>query len=143
MVDLTDDSDVDIEDVTGDTEKEEETDNDTVVNFTTGTDKDSDSYDESYAARLQAIKDAEYGKATFYEDDSAYYVFMSADIAEKDGYADDNRDTLLSEMKEDEFQGLIDGWVEAMKITLNEKAIKRYSVQEVYDRQEKYYSENS
>ncbi|MBR1723461.1 MAG: hypothetical protein IJ723_00340 [Ruminococcus sp.] len=68
---------------------------------------------------------------------------MTADIADKEGYASDNRDTLVSEMKEDEFQGLIDGWVETMKITVNQKAVKRHSVQEVYDRQEEYYSKNA
>ncbi len=140
--DLTDESDVDLADVTGD-DTAAETDNDNVVNYTTGTDTKSETYDEGYANRLKAIKAATYGEATFYEDDNAYYVIMTADINDKDGYATENRDTLVQEMKSDEFQGLIDGWVKALDIKVNSKAVKRYSVQEVYDRQEEYYSKNS
>lgn len=122
--------------------EEEEHDHDTVVNYTDGTDTESETYDETYANRLKAIKDLEYGKASMYDDENAYYVIISADIADKTDYVTDNRDSLLDEMKGDEFQKLIDGWVDAMDIKVNNQAVKRYSVQEVYDRQEKYYSEN-
>ena len=143
VADLTTDDSIEIEDLTGeDSEETEEVDNDTVVNYTTGIDTESESYSEDYANRLKAFKEAEFGKAGLYEDDSAYYVYMTADITEKEGYTTDNHDTLVEELKSDEFQKLIDGWVEKMSISVNQKAVKRYTVQEVYDRQEKYYSEN-
>ena len=135
--DLSSDTDVSLDDITG---AEAEEDNEIIADYTYSQDKTSDTYDEAYANRLTAVKNAKMGEATFYEDDTAYYVFMSADIADKPEYAKENHAVLISDMKEDEFQGLIDSWVEAMDIKMNSKAVKRYSVQEVYDRQEEYYS---
>lgn len=135
--DLSSDTDVSLDDITG---AEAEEDNEIIADYTYSQDKTSDTYDEAYANRLTAVKNAKMGEATFYEDDTAYYVFMSADIADKPEYAEENHAVLISDMKEDEFQGLIDSWVEAMDIKMNSKAVKRYSVQEVYDRQEEYYS---
>ncbi|MBR1723454.1 MAG: hypothetical protein IJ723_00305, partial [Ruminococcus sp.] len=52
-----------------DTDGTAATDYDTVVNYTTGTDKESDTYDENYANRLISYKNDEYGTASIYEDD--------------------------------------------------------------------------
>ncbi len=134
--DLTSETDVDLGDITQATEE----DNEIIADYTYSINPDSDTYDEAYANRLKAVKEAKLGEATFYEDDTAYYVFMSADIADKPEYKEENHAVLISDMKEDEFQGLIDGWIDAMDIKMNAKAVKRYSVQEVYDRQEEYYS---
>ena len=43
-------------------------------------------------------------------------------------------------MKDEEFEQKITEWTEAVKFNANSKAVKRYTVQEVYDRQEEYYS---
>lgn len=123
-------------------EEDEPADYDTLVNFTTGTDSEREDYAEVYANRLKEFKSAEYGKAAFYEDENAYYVYITADVAEKEGYASDNRDTLIHEMKDEDFEALITSWIEKMDIKINDKAVKRYSVQEIYDRQEEFYSKN-
>lgn len=125
-------------------ETEEEPDpyaNERIVNYTENTDTSDEYYDEDYAAMLTAIKDAEDGKATSYENDNYYMIFVSAPISERTDYTEDNKETLVQEIKGDEFDELVKSWVDAMSIVVNDKAIKRYTVQEVYDRQEKYYAE--
>ena len=44
-------------------------------------------------------------------------------------------------MKGDEFQTKLDDWVEAISFTKNEKAIKRYTPETVYEKQNEYYKE--
>ena len=122
-------------------EEEEEPDpyaNETVINFTESTDTNYDYYDENYAALLTEIKNAEVGKAKSYENDNNYYIFVRADVSERTDYVTDHHEDLIHKMKDDEFDGLVKGWIEACSIVVNEKAVKRYTVQEVYDRQEEY-----
>lgn len=127
-------------------ESEEEEDpyaNETVVNYTDATDEDSESYSETNAEMLEEYKNAEYGKAARYETEDYYYLYITEDIAERTDYVEDNKDSLLQTIKGDEFEEKIKSWVESLKITVNDKAIKRYAVKDVYDRQNDYYSSNS
>ena len=124
----------------GDSEEEDKYPNETVVNYTDGTNKDSDKYNENNAELLKQIKEGEYGAAASWDNDTNYYIFMSADIAERTDYVDDNKETLLQSMKGDEFDSKVEGWVKEMKITVNNKAVKRYTVKEIYDRQTEYYN---
>lgn len=132
-------------DVDGETEEEEEDPhkNETVTNYTNATDSEADGYSEVYAEMLKEFKSAEYGKAAIYENDTYYYLYMTADISERTDYTEDNHDTLLNNIKGDDFDALVKSWVESVNFVVNDKAVKRYTVQEVYDRQNKYYSENS
>ncbi len=128
------------------TETEEEEDpyaHETVINYTNAIDTESSNYNEEYAKVLEAIHGAEFGKAGIYEDDNNYYLYMTADIAERTDYAEENRASLLQTFKGDEFDELIKSWIDAAKLTVNEKAIKRYTVDEIFERQQKYYSENA
>lgn len=45
-------------------------------------------------------------------------------------------------MKSDDFQSKITSWVDELNITVNNKAIKRYTPKVVYDKQTEYYSKN-
>ena len=82
--------------------------------------------------------------ATAYEDDNAYYILIKGDIKDRDTeYAKDNHEDLLKEMKSDEFQEKLTGWVEKLDIKVNNKAIKRYTPKVVYDKQTEYYSKNN
>lgn len=139
----TDTSSSDDSSADGDSEEEDKYANETVVNYTDGTNKDSDSYSESNAELLKQIKEGEYGAATSWDNDTNYYIFMSADIAERTDYVDDNKETLLQSMKGDEFDSKVEGWVKEMKITVNNKAVKRYTVKEIYDRQTEYYNKKN
>lgn len=136
----TDTSSSDDSSADGDSEEEDKYANETVVNYTDGTNKDSDKYNENNAELLKQIKEGEYGAASSWDNDTNYYIFMSADIAERTDYVDDNKETLLQSMKGDEFDSKVEGWVKEMKITVNNKAVKRYTVKEIYDRQTEYYN---
>lgn len=136
----TDTSSSDDSSADGDSEEEDKYPNETVVNYTDGTNKDSDKYNENNAELLKQIKEGEYGVAASWDNDTNYYIFMSADIAERTDYVDDNKETLLQSMKGDEFDSKVEGWVKEMKITVNNKAVKRYTVKEIYDRQTEYYN---
>ena len=81
---------------------------------------------------------------TAYEDDNAYYILIKGDVKDRDTeYAKDNHEDLLKEMKSDEFQKKLTGWVEKLDIKVNNKAIKRYTPKVVYDKQTEYYSKNN
>lgn len=121
-----------------DSEEEEEDPypNETMVNFGSYEEEDLDS---DYGKLLTEINGLEVGKATAYENDSAYYIIIKGDVSERTDYKEDNIDTILQEMKGDEFQTKIDEWVKAIKFTQNEKAIKRYTPETVYEKQTEYY----
>lgn len=85
---------------------------------------------------LTKIKDLEIGKATAYEDDSSYYILIKGDIAErsKEYIADEqNHDTILYQMKSDDYQKKLDDWVNKISYDINDKAIDRYTVEKIYN----------
>ena len=49
---------------------------------------------------------------------------------------------MVQTMKSDDFQTLVDGWVEKLKISENKDAIKRYTPTAVYDIQTEYTSKS-
>lgn len=127
--------------VIADGAEEEETDpyaNEVMTNYTEGVDASSEYYSESYAGMLKAIKETEVGKAGKYENDDYFYVFMRAEVSERTDYVPERRSTIIHSMKDTEFEQLVKGWIDAASIVVNEKAMKRYTVKEVYDRQEEY-----
>ena len=121
-------------------ETEEETDpyaNETITSY--GSLKEED-LEDSYGKLLTEINGLEVGKAAAYEDENGYYILIKGDMSERSAdYATENRDNLLSEMKADDFQALLDEWIEAANIKLNDKAIQRYTPEIVY---EKYVEAN-
>ncbi len=128
-------------DESSDESSEEEEDpypNESMVNFGLYEGEDLES---TYGQMLSAINDLEIGEAAAYEDDNYYYILIKGDVTERTDYAEDNRDDVLQEMKSEEFQTKVDAWVEEMSFTENERAMERYTPQEVYDRQEEYYAE--
>ena len=85
---------------------------------------------------LTKIKDLEIGKATAYEDDSSYYILIKGDIAErsKEYIADEQtHDTILYQMKSDDYQKKLDDWVNKISYDINDKAIDRYTVEKIYN----------
>ena len=94
------------------------------------------STNETYVAVLKDLKDMGVDEVSTYEDDYAYYIYIKGDMTERSSeyIEEDNRSSIVTEMKSDEFQSKIDEWVEAIKFVVNDKALKRYSIEEVYDR---------
>ena len=113
-------------------EEEDPYPNDQISNYT----DIETSTNETYVAVLKDLKDMGVDEVSTYEDDYAYYIYIKGDMTERSSeyIEEDNRSSMVTEMKSDEFQSKIDEWVEAIKFVVNDKALKRYSIEEVYDR---------
>ena len=147
--DSTADEDLNLspDDLSADGEQTTEEDpyaNEQMVNFTSikktyEENKDEKDYDDKSYKLNEFIYNMSAGEVKTYEDDNAYYIIARGDISERaSAYAEENHDSLLQEMKGDEFQAKIDSWVEAMDIKVNDKALKRYTPKVIYDRQVEY-----
>lgn len=100
---------------------------------------DEEELEEDYNKLTVAVNDMEIGKAQAYEDDTAYYIVIRGDISERsEEYAQENSDTILSEMKDDDFQAKIDSWIEALDLKENSESFRRYTPKAIYERGEKY-----
>ena len=61
---------------------------------------------------------------------------IKGDIAErsKEYVADEqNHDTILYQMKSDDYQKMLDDWVSKISYDINDKAIDRYTVEKIYN----------
>lgn len=115
--------------------------NDVMTNYGT---MDDDTKDTDSGKLATEVNGLVIGVATAYEDDSNYYILIKGDVTERSSaYAEANRDTMLQEMKSDEFDEKVTSWVDELSISINNKAIKRYTPKVVYDKQEEYYASNS
>ena len=115
--------------------------NETMYNFGEMTDETKETSTGKLAAFINGL---EVNKATAYEDESSYYIVIKGDVTENSAkYATDNHDSLLQSMKGDEFQTKIDSWIDEIGITENSDAIKKYTAQAVYDKQNDFYSKQS
>ncbi|MBR4555076.1 MAG: hypothetical protein IKO27_05725 [Ruminococcus sp.] len=133
------DGSIEVEDVSG-TEEADPFKNDVMINLASYTDKD---FETESGKLYKFIKGADKGKVLTFENENAYYIVIKEDPAGYTGYAEENRDTIVQTMKKDDFQSKIDSWVEAANISVNDKAIKRYTPEVIYDRMNEYYEEQS
>lgn len=67
------------------------------------------------------------------EEDSFYIVAIRYDILEDSKDFDTNKDSVLADLKGDEFEALVDEWGKAVKLTANEAAVKRYDPKKLVD----------
>lgn len=66
------------------------------------------------------------GDIMIIEEDEYYYIVLKEDVLETDEYFNEARESLLYEMKNEDFEALIKTWEEAQLFTRNEKSYKRY-----------------
>ena len=107
--------------------------NEQMSNYGAVEDKDAD---ETYIKVLKKLDGMKANKVDSYEDENGYYIFIKGDVADRTPkyIADEqNYSNLMQEMKGEEFQKKIDGWVEKIKFDINDEAIKRYTVEETYN----------
>lgn len=89
--------------------------------------KDSASPDETVCNKV--FDEMENGDITIVEEDEYYYVVYKMDILEDPEYYDSAKDSLLYEMREDDFTSLCEEWANNVSFDFNEKAIERYTPQ--------------
>lgn len=137
------DSAADTDSSSADSDSSSESDpypNETMTNY--GALEDSQK-DTASGKLLTAVSKLDVDVASAYEDDTSYYIIIKGDVTKRSQeYATDNHDSVLQQMKSDDFQAKITSWVENLNITVNNKAIKRYTPKVVYDKQTEYYSKN-
>ena len=66
-------------------------------------------------------------KATVFETEKASYVVVKHDITTKEYIREEYRDTILHELKGDEFEALLETTGAAYAVELNEKLVNKYS----------------
>lgn len=122
-------------DAADESSEEDKYPNEQLTNYST---LDEDSFEEAYGKVLKEIKEElKVDEVSSFEDDNYYYIYVKGDIkgrSKEYAASDENRETLLSEMKGDDFQKKIDEWVEKIKFEINDKAVERYSAEELYDK---------
>ena len=111
--------------------------NDVMLNYGALTDEELAS---TSGELYKKIREESEGKVFTFESDYGYYIVIKGDVTARSAdYLEENRSTVLSEMKEDEFTELINSWVEAIDFTVNDKAINRYSPETIYKKITDYY----
>ncbi len=98
-------------------EEEEEHDHETLLA------KDSTSYDENMMKYLFDLKDDEGG---VYKTDTTYYVVMRKKLLDRDDWFENNRSGILHLMKDEEFEGVLDGIAEKYATDFNNAALDAY-----------------
>ncbi len=129
-----DDSDSSSEE--SDEDEEEEKDYNIIINKTSSSYKDLDVV--KHVDSKMETDDIE-----IFEDDDCWYVLQKLDVTGHETYVDDNREGIISEMKSEDFEKMIDSWVEEYTITKNDKAYKRYSAEEIFEDYNDYMEKNS
>lgn len=71
------------------------------------------------------------GEASLLSDDNAYYVVMRYDPKEHEESFDEMRSSLLYDLKGDDFQEVLDGMAEELKVTWNDGALKKFKVKKL------------
>ncbi len=66
------------------------------------------------------------------EDGEHIYVVVKLDILEDESYFEASRESLLHDMRDDDFDALIDTWKESQTVIRNEAAVKRYDPQKMF-----------
>lgn len=68
------------------------------------------------------------GDITIIESDDSeyYYVVYKMDLLEDDEYFTNAKESLLYEMKDEDYENVLSGWADEVDFTVNEKAVERY-----------------
>ncbi len=119
---------------------EESNPNETMYNYGG---MDDETKESSTGKLAEFIHGMEYDKAVAYDDDSFYYIIIRGDVSTNSAeYAVENHDSLVQTMKADDFQAKIDSWIDEVGVKENSDAIRKYTAQAIYDKQNDYYSKH-
>lgn len=87
---------------------------------------DSTLYDEKTVEYIMSAPADK--KAVLFEADKCVYIIIKNDVTENSKWKEDNNDTILSEMKTDDFRGLFDLFGQNYEVKLDESLVnKKYS----------------
>lgn len=72
------------------------------------------------------------GEFTVIQDDLCFYLVQRLDILERDGLYENYRDSILTELFDDDYTALINNTLSELSETVNEKSLKRYTVRKAF-----------
>lgn len=72
------------------------------------------------------------GEFTVIQDDLCFYLVQRLDILERDGLYENYRDSILTELFDDDYTALINNTLSGLSETVNEKSLKRYTVRKAF-----------
>ena len=78
------------------------------------------------------------GDIELIEGEGAYYVVSKLDIFETDDYYNSQKDNILHELRDEEYENLKKEWSSSVQLSLNNEAMARYTPQELKSREDKY-----
>ncbi len=81
-------------------------------------------FDEMQKGDIQIIESS---------DSETYYIVLKMDVLETDEYFLSAKDSLLYEMKSEDFDALITQWTETQNVVKNQDAYKRYDPKKLFD----------
>ena len=126
---------------TGETQEKDKYEHENFVNYST---YDEEGLKTDYGKLLTEVKGLSQGVYTKYSNDSTYYIIIKGDASLRSSeYVSENRDTVVSEMKNDDFDKMVEEWEEEINIKVNDNSIKRYSAKNLYKRYTDYTSKKS
>ena len=100
--------------------------------------------EESVSDLAKYIKESikNFNKPIFYEDDTNYYVIVKYDPTERNDYliGGDYYESILQEMKYEEYEEMFDSWKKDLKIKKNEKAFEKYTPSKIEEIHNDYTS---
>lgn len=97
--------------------------------------KDSGIPDPAVNARIFAMNA---GDIELIEGEGAYYVVSKLDIFETDDYYNSQKNNILHELRDEEYENLKKEWSSSVQLSLNNEAMARYTPQELKSREDKY-----
>lgn len=95
--------------------------------------KDSDTPDKTVCDKV--FGEMQTGDVTIVEEDEYYYVVYKMDLSEDPTYYLNAEDSLLYEMKKDDFDALCKEWEDSVEFTVNEESVARYTPQKFAEKE--------
>ncbi len=81
----------------------------------------------------EIINHSTVNKAFLIQEDEVCYIVIKLDILGREDIFEDKKATILSNLKSEEFDAMVNEWAEAVQIDWNEKAVERYKPENLKD----------
>ena len=101
----------------------------TVVDNTTVISK-SGSY-PSVAVSEQVFGTLNVDDVVLVEEDEVYYIVNKLDLFADETYLENQKESVLHTLKDEEFDAMVAGWLESQNVEVNEAAIERYKLEKL------------
>ena len=120
------------EDASGEEEADEEVNNMMMIK------KDEASYTVSESLSNAIFDEAEIGEPVLLSDDYGYYVVLRYDVTADEDTYQQMRQTVLLDLKQEDYDAVLQENAQSLDMTVNEAAVSRYSPKKIVKEEEKF-----